>query len=68
MARPRKSTLDAWLDQFSEWNGDDRGFALGQVQAIHRALAVAERRGAKSEELPANTALELESDMERDRR
>lgn len=74
MARPRKSTLDAWLDQFSEWNQEDRAFSLAQIQSIDRALRVAERKRPAVEE-PAqqtNGAVQIElageDELERARR
>ena len=36
MPRPRKSTLDAFLDQFSDWSAEDQEAALDLCALIHR--------------------------------
>ena len=36
MARPRKSTLDRWLDEFSDWSAEDQEAALDLCALIHR--------------------------------
>ena len=36
MARPRKSTVDEWLDTFADWSVDDQKSALQILGAIHR--------------------------------
>ena len=36
MARPRKSTRDAWLDQFADWPVEEQETAMEFVEFIHR--------------------------------
>jgi hypothetical protein len=48
MARPRKTTLDEWLDKFAEWDAEDRVGALQQAADAHKWLSVAERRKCPS--------------------
>ena len=36
MARPRKSTLDRWLDEFSDWSVEDQEASLELCALIHR--------------------------------
>ena len=36
MRKPHKSTLDRWLDDFSDWNTDDQEKALDLCALIHR--------------------------------
>ena len=36
MARPRKSTLDRWFDEFSDWSPEDQEAALDLCALIHR--------------------------------
>ena len=33
MSRPRKSTFDAWLDQFALWSHDDREGAMKALES-----------------------------------
>lgn len=44
MPRPRKSTYDQWLDQFTEWNFEDRAGALKALDLIHRTATQLEKK------------------------
>ena len=47
MSRPRKSTFDAWLDQFALWSHDDREGAMKALELVHRTATQLEKRGAQ---------------------
>ena len=53
MAKPRKSTFDAWLDTFASWSAEDQAGALKACEMVCR-IAPAIRRGMK--ELPESKA------------
>lgn len=44
MARPRKSTLDGFLDTFADWNAEDQESALDSLEMIHRQTKRREAR------------------------
>ena len=45
MARPRKSTIDAWLDEFSDMTYEDQRGALQLAAVLHRQSERAAKRG-----------------------
>ena len=45
MARPRKSTMDAWLDAFADMDYEDQRGALVLAQVLHRQAERAAKRG-----------------------
>jgi hypothetical protein len=49
MPRPRKSTLDAWLDQFADWCAKDQEAALDVANLLHRQTKRRESRSGKPE-------------------
>jgi hypothetical protein len=52
MAKPRKSTLDAWIDAFLSWSFADREGALQLLNISHRAATQVEKRfGPQPEQL-----------------
>ena len=50
MAKPRKSTLDAWLNAFLSWSFADREGALKLAQTSHHAATQVEKRLAPKPE------------------
>lgn len=58
MAKPRKSTLDAWLDMFLSWSFTDREGALKLLGTAHHAATQVEKRFSKPEQKQEGLNLE----------
>ena len=52
MARPQKSTKDAWLDQFADWPVETQESMMDVCDLLHRQT---KRRAGKTQQ-PANPA------------
>ena len=48
MARPQRSTRDAWLDQFSDWPPETQESMLDILQLIHRQTVRRTLRGIEA--------------------
>jgi hypothetical protein len=60
LARPKKSTLDAWLDEFTSWPNEDRAGALAFAERAHRTACVVEKRFVKEQEVKEQEVKEQE--------
>ena len=62
MPRPRKSTLDRWLDEFADWGAEDQEAALDLCALINRQTKRRERKNGPEEKsmLSENEQTELE--------
>lgn len=58
MAKPRKSTLDSWIDAFLSWSFADREGALQLLNISHRAATQVEKRFGPAD-LQAQGVLEV---------
>ena len=67
MARPRRSTAEAFYDVFADFPLEDQAAALKILEQVHR-LAVRESKRERTPETAPPLLAEAESDMERDRR
>ena len=61
MPRPRRSTLEAWLDQFSDWPAEEQESALDVAAMIHRQT---KRRESRKTEAPYQTELERSTEAQ----
>ena len=61
MARPRKSTLDRWLDEFADWSPEDQEAALDLCALIHRQT---KRREGRKTEAPYQAELERNTETQ----
>ena len=61
MRKPHKSTLDRWLDDFSDWNTDDQEKALDLCALIHRQT---KRREGRKTEAPYQAELERNTETQ----
>ena len=66
VARPQRSTRDAWLDQFADWSPRSGESMLDILQLLHRQTVRRTLRGieAKTSGQPAATLLDGQAESE----
>ena len=60
MARPQRSTKDAWLDTFADWDSGTQEAMIDTCELLHRQTKRAE---AKRKPQPAATAAEQQPSL-----
>lgn len=50
MAKPRKSTFDAWIDQFVDWSIEDQERGIDMIEFVHRQAKRRPRRDTEAVE------------------
>jgi len=66
MARPQRSTRDAWIDTFADWPADEQEVALDLAACVHRQTKRKAKPEAKTSGVSPETARDAAADMKAD--